>query len=542
MELPPPKDMITECYQKVKDSARPKVFVNYPDRVFHLKPQFRNASPGKDWEATFLWHKVSVPHMKAEYLDPFPLPGLDLPADAFPPDLYAQRDYLEACSPSDEKACLRWVKDVLTHVETEAEFRERTAPRYVRTRHSGCDIRAEAIGALYNYAESGSEDAEWLLDELVQRDKLREELQHWIRFRDHQGVPNGLGFRPAHDTLYLDNMFLQDYIERIGGRPGHASEYKVPLVSFLMLDGRDRANMSRLAVSVEPFLAPGEEEEEHNLSVLCHGIVKSFPNITHLRLVVSTGVIDRPRSHAWDLETRHVAGFHNLDVLVGAEIQANGGSSYLAAPAGGGGGADDDPGRWPGGRTMIVEYGLETGLILDPAGRHAPGARPPLVDAVAAEMAWQRYAALMQKKARRGVARRAAASKLSGTPTRLPRPVSDPFWNGLARPRRYSAPGDGSPVRMTRAEFAARMARREFERRRDERLGRNRDLYPSPSLSSIELYDIIPDGDWQLTVEPVVMVYYRDAFDRAVACGWREIGHCVDMDKVEWIRHVKAYI
>ncbi|ROW06681.1 hypothetical protein VPNG_06733 [Cytospora leucostoma] len=543
MVFPPPKDMITECYQKVKDSARPKVFINYPDRVFHLKPQFRNLWHGRDWEAAFLWHKVSVPHMKAEFLDPFPLPGLDLPADAFPPDLHAQRDYLEACSPPDEKAILRWAKDVLTHVESEAEFRERTRPRYVRTHYSGYDLRADAIGALYSYAESGSEEAEWLLDELVQRERLREELQRWVRFRDHEGVPSGLGFRPARDTLYLDNMFLQDYLERMGGRPGHASVYKVPLVSFLMLDGRDRANISRLAVSVEPFLAPGEAG--NNLTVLCHGIARSFPNVTHLRLVVSTGVIDRPRSHAWDLETRHVAGFHNLDVLAAAEIQANGGSSYLPPPPAA---ADDDPDHWwlGGERTMIVRYGLEKGLILDPARRHrrhhASGAQPPLVGAVVVEMAWQRYAALVEKKARRGVARRAAASKLSGTPTRLPRPAPDPFWDTLARPRRYSGAGDGSPVRgMSRAEFAARLTRREFEQRRDERLGgRDRDLYTSPSLSSIELYDIIPQQDWQVTVEPVVVVYYRDSFDRAVACGWRDIGHCVDMDKVEWISHVKA--
>lgn len=536
MAFPPPKDMFTECYQKVKDSARPKVFVNYPDRVFHLKPQF-NGLPGRDWETTFLWHKISVPHMKAEYLEPLPLPGLDLHADAFPPDLYAQRDYLDSCSPPDEKAYLRWAKDVLTHVETEAESRERTAHGYVR-HYADFDIRADAISALYRSADSKTEDAEWLLEELVQRNRLCDELQRWVRFRDHQAVANGLGFRPAHDTIYLDNMFLQDYLERIGERPGGATVYRVPLVSFLMLNGRDRANMARLAISAEPFLVPGQADR--NLSALCHGIARSFPNLTHLRLVVSTGVIERPRSHAWDIETRVVAGFHNLDEVVRAEVQANGGSSYLS-PAGAPAGASPD--HWMSGRTMIVEYGLEAGLILDPAERHdEPGALPPLVDDVARELAWQRLSAVTQRRTREGVARRAAASKLFGTPTRLPRPVSDPASGGLAHPRLYSAPGDGSPMRLTRAEFEAEMDRRELERRRDERMGVTRDFHPSPSLSSIELYDLIPHGDWQITVEPVVMVYYRDAFDRAVARGWQDIGHCVDMDKVGWISNVKAHM
>ena len=528
MEFPPPKDMPTDLYQKSQDT---KVYVNHPPRIFHLKPQFVRFTPSDDWEKTFLHQKVSVPRMKVEYLEPLRFPGLD--CRSFPGELYEvcrvlQRHYNPI---TQGEEFITWAKHVLNYEEKEADLRRRTAIRYGTPPSGGLgprdDLRMQAIGIIKHYADGGWEEAVEIHEQLAERDHILAEMTTLVRFRDHNGVPNGLGYRPSQDTLYLDNQFLEDYLE---GLSQDASPFNKPLVPFL--NGNDCVKIRHLAVSVAPFT------NTNIVSTLCHAVLQTFPNVMHLKLV-TLAVVDRRPHEWWEADTQF-AKFQTLESIVEREFYMG----VMRQRAGG-----------PAPQTPVAAYAIATGLMLDPNGpathhRSPPrpaappasledafvgpgpalGARggpapaaaaaaepaprdwPPLLHTVHQEMKKARRAVVASTIMQTGSARRARRIERDGSPTRLPRPDAE---------RRAVT---GASPRALRARF---------ERERNERLGSVRELGPEKIGGFDPDRPLAHPDHAPLAVEPVVLCYYRDAFDRATRRGWSRYGPMIDLSHLD---------
>ncbi|KUI69968.1 hypothetical protein VM1G_05253 [Cytospora mali] len=507
LAFPPPKDMPTECYQRVKDSARPRFFVNHPARIFHLKPQFGSRMPGSDWEKTFLFQKVSVPHMKAEYLDPVPFPGLDLPPNAFPREFFVSINAIRSEYYPDPEKLIPWAKSVLNYVEPEAQTRARTAIQYARPAgYPVDDLRAFAVQTIENLAADGYPEATWIIDQIRNRKHLLGDLQWFMRFRDHNGVPNGLGFRPTTDTLFLDSGFLDDFLEHTGQNP--SSRLETPLIPFL--NGEDRANIAIVAVSVDYF------HSREVRALLCHALVRSFPNIQHVKLV-TVGVAGRKPQQVWDSDTKfgQVQGFTQV---VRQEVLRNGGSSFMGPDSQDSNGASsgDVP---PPGRTPVVAYGLAKGLIVDPEEDLDGDTQSELVAGIERQIRGMRNMYFASREVEHSVAVRDVARKRDGSPTMLPRPATQDDESML-----------GASPRIHTNKEAPRLTRAEFERQRNEKLGSHRSMAPKEdSESTVPRTKLIAQQHYKLVVEPVILTYYRDAFDRAVANGWRMVGSTIDL-------------
>ncbi|KUI55692.1 hypothetical protein VP1G_03080 [Cytospora mali] len=487
LEFPPPKDMPTECYQKVKDSARPRFFANYPARIFHLKPQFGSRMPGSDWEKTFLFQKVSVPHMKAE-------------------EFFVSINAIHSEYYPDPEKLIPWAESVLNYVETEAQTRARTAIQYARPAgHPVDDLRAFAVQMIENLAADGYPEAMWIKDQIKNRKHLLDDLQWFMRFRDHNGVPNGLGFRPTADTLFLDNGFLDDFLEHTGQNT--SSRLETPLIPFL--NGEDRANIAIVAVSVDYF------HSRQTRALLCHALVRTFPNIQHVKLV-TIGVADRRPQQVWESDTKF-GQVQSFTQVVRQEMLRNGGSSFMDPDSRD---SEESPGDLaPPERTPVVAYGLANGLIVDPE-EDLDGDNPSeLVAGIERQIRGMRNMYFASRAVEHSVAVRDVARKRDGSPTMLPRPATQDDESTMgASPRRHTS------------KEVPRLARAEFEKQRNKKLGSHRSMAPKEdSESTVPRTKLISQQHYNLVVEPVILTYYRDAFDRAVANGWRMVGSTIDL-------------
>ncbi|KAL1875809.1 hypothetical protein Daus18300_003000 [Diaporthe australafricana] len=525
--LKTPNDLPSQLLESMRNKPKPKWIVNYPTRLFHLKPQSNlRISDDLDWETTFLWQKVSSQRVQASWIQALPVPALDLPLELFPQTLLRQGATMRTRE-STPRELLDFATAVLNTSGTETAAALAPAAG-VPLRN----IKGHALHIIKQFERLHDPEAVAMAARVRAHEQAKAEMQSFIRFRDSERKPTGMGFRTAKDMLFLDDQFLTDFLRRARqhGLQNRRMRSDVKLVCFL--NSQDAAKIRTIAVSSSPFQNPPSRH------YLCYSIARTFPNLERLFLA-SIGVFDNVPEHPW-YSSRQFSRLRRLEKFAADEVDlGNGGRSFSAQfledptalfdPANmstelkkATGAHANGRGRALAGtpaRTPIVAHGVKAGLLRDPASRHRDQQPAPLVGAVQRELS-AAFADMLRGKQEAARASRAEAlSRLEGRRTRLPRPSAP----GATTRRRYRREEPRvEPRQWVWAHY--QKARRRYARPDDDS---SSEPESEASVAADEVVSRRP-GD-SPRVEPFVLAYDRGAFDRIVQDGWVGFGPGVDL-------------
>lgn len=525
-----PTDLPSQLLETMRNKSSPKWIVNYPRRLFHLKPQSNlRISDDLDWESTFLWQKVSSQRVQASWIQSLPVPALDLPLELFPDTLLRQGATMRMRE-STPHELLAFAEAVLNTTGTET-----TAARAPR------NIRAHALHIIQHFEKWNDPQAVTMAARVRKHEQAKAEMQSLIRFRDSERKATGMGFRTAKDMLFLDDEFLTDFLRRASqhGSQNRRTRSDVKLVSFL--NSKDAAKITTIVVSSSPFQDPASRP------YLCYSIARTFPNLERLFLA-SIGVFENVPGHPW-YSPRQFSRLRRLEKFAEDEVDlGNGGRSFSAQ-------SPEDPtalfdtanmspelkqatGAYASGRgralagtparTPVVAHGVKAGLVRDPAGHHHgqdqdQDQQPaPLVLAVHRELSAAFAGMLRGKQAAARAWRAGALGRLEGRRTRLPRP---------SRGQAASAPGIARRYRREEpAVDPMQWVRENYEKRRRRHARPDDDPPSDPETeASVAADELVSGPEESPRVEPFVLAYDRDAFDRIVQDGWAGFGPGVDL-------------
>lgn len=303
-------------------------------------------------------------------------------------------------------------------------------------------------------------------------------------------APTTLGLRPHRDILHLD----ASYVAALLGRQAAARRLLAhfdPAVELLPFVARgDRHKITTLAVSAEAFFGyhahhhhPQQHLDPAALAPrLCEILAAALPALGRL-LLVSTAVVDRPPSAAWDLEAEFARWARLADVVALEQQQQ---------------------------QQTNQNRNQEEGPVARRARETSPLPR-------AVETAYA--TALRTVLPARAV--RLAAIRGKTSASRIARPKQQQQTHAHAhttKPKAREGGGGGkwttlpppppSPVTEDEARFEV------------SDLSSTESVVSGGGRSDEEDEMGGSGGPWPLTVEPFVLLYYRDAFERAVAQGW----------------------
>lgn len=529
-----PSDAPVQVLEGMREREGYKRYVNYPSRLFHLRPQSNLRIPRNlDWEKAFLWQKVSSPWCDVDWLQEFPYPALDLPLLSFPEAILRRGMTIRL----NDAAPLEALEFAAAVLKTPGRNPSEPTPAWgVPWR----DVKELAVHFVERFERRGIRGAVAMAANIREHQRAMDDYRSFFRFRDANRKPRGMGFRGTRDTLFLDDEYLTDFLNRVGqcSNPAQRRRSDVKLVSFL--NSRDAAKVTIVAVSAQAF------REQKARMYLCYALARTFPNLERL-LLTSIGTTERETARLWGV-TPQQPRFAGLQALVDEEIRRNGGSSFLAQPREdlvplfdgpkmspalikATGVYADGRGRALAGepsRTPLVAYGVKAGLLHDPArpvDDRQEDQEPPSVKAVQDMLTAAFKAIIRRKEVEALLMRLDARAKLEGRRTRLPRPVRGAA-GVAARPaerlyRRSEVIPENQAV-WTR-DFFARKARRRVV---TDDLASETDPDSEPSLPASEVGPV--DREYA-QVAPFVLIYDRDAFDRNVLRGWTGFGPGVDL-------------
>lgn len=534
----PNNDVPVQALERMKNrQGRYKMYVNYPGRLFHLRPQSKLKIPEDlDWESAFLWQKVPRSQCKAAWIEYFPCPALDMPLPYFPKELLTYGLTLRVSQLSIDEA-LEFAAAVFN--STARPLSEARQDWYVQWR----DIRSRAKSIVRQLEKQGSRRATDMAVRMRRQQKVMREYESFFRFRDSDRKPTGMGFRGSRDMFFLDDEFVTDFINRAiqNWTPSVRMRSEAKLISFL--DSLDAAKVTILMVSAQAFREPWKS------TYLCYAIARTFPNLEELRLI-SIGIVgsDSDTTARWNITPEFWFRTGNIQRLVESEIRSNGGSSYLRMPheddfprfhtyemsaalMEATGAYEDGHGRLLAGeppRTPLVAYAIRAGLIHDPDPDQQPpddqrGQDPPFIAAVQHLLT----AAFKVIVRRREVAAEAttaeALANLEGRWTLLPRPVArGPAWGVWSAERRYR-PSE------TRPEDFRWLAQDHIAREQRGHAHAYPESTEPESAHSAPAAETGPYARKYARVESSVLVYEQDAYDKNVSNGWTGFGPGVDM-------------
>lgn len=529
-----PSDAPVQVLEGMRERKGYKRYVNYPSRLFHLRPQSNLRIPRDlDWENAFLWQKISSPWCDVDWLQDFPYPALELPLLSFPEAILRRGMTIRLNEPSPLEA-LEFAAGVL---KTPGRDPSEPTPAWNMPWR---DVKELAVHIVETFERRGIRGAVAMAAKVREHQRAMDDYRSFFRFRDANRKPRGMGFRGKRDTLFLDDEYLTDFLNRAGQSraPAQRRRSDVKLVSFL--NSRDAAKVTIVAVSAQAF------REQKARTYLCYALARTFPNLERL-LLTSIGTADRETTRLWGI-TPQKPRFAGFQALVDEEIRRNGGSSFLAQPREDPGARFDVTNMSPAlikatgayadgrgralagepSRTPLVAYGILAGLLHDPArpvNDHQEGQDPPSVKAVQEMLTAAFKDVIRRKKSEALLARLEARAKLEGRRTMLPRPVRGAVV-GSPRPAerlyRHSEVIPEDEAEWTR-EHLAKKARRHGV---TDDLGSETDPDSEPSLPAAEVGPL--DREYA-QVEAFVLIYDRDAFDRNVQRGWTGFGPGVDL-------------
>ncbi|POS74449.1 hypothetical protein DHEL01_v207156 [Diaporthe helianthi] len=507
-----------------------KRYVNYPMRLFHLRPQSNLAiSDDLDWENTFLWQKVSSPSCKADWIKDFHYPALDMPLPNFPEAIlrYGMSSRISGQGLTKNEA-LEFAAAVLN-----SNIRGPSDPE-PDSNMEWKDIRWMARRLVLQLEKHGSRRGAAMAAKMREDQQAREECNSFFRFCDSDHKPTGMGFRGNRDTFLLDSDYMTDFFNRASqnGTLSMRTISQLKLIPFL--DSLGAAHVTTLAVSAQAFREPNKR------TYLCHAIARTFPNLERLHLI-AIGTVDSDSAARWTITPQMWYQFGSLRAMAAIEIHRNGGSSYLRAPREDGearfephdmspaltratGTYADGRGRVLAGgpaRTPLVAFGIRAGLLHDPdpepsqqpGGGPADQRRqdPPLVAAVQRTLTAAFKPIIRGQQAAARATRAEALAKLEGRRTMLPRPVP-----------RGPASGVHSAHRLYQRSEARQTDFRSWPRHVSSRT-ENQSEVPLPAVEVGLRTREYP------RVKATVLVYDRDSFDENVYSGWTGFGPGVDL-------------
>lgn len=529
------EDLPAQVLETMRNEKGHQRYINYPSRLLHLRPQSNlRMTDDLDWEKAFLWQRASLSYFDVSWIQEFPCPGLDLPLEDFPEAILSWGQRI-----GTKRATTREALDFAAAVLGTAG-RDPSEPAPVSDA-PWRDVKSGALNAIRQLERKGNSEAAALTAKVKEHQRARDDYGSFFRLRDSRRKPTGLGFRGTRDVLLLDDEYLADFLRRAAqSRPlGRRKRSDVKLVSFL--NSVDAGKVTTVAMSAAAF------RDMRARAYLCYAVVRTFPNLKRL-LLTSIGV--DPRDIGGRLRPRRLADMRDL---ADREVRKNGGDSFLAPPREDAAARFDTANMSPAlikatgayadgrdralagdpARTPVVAYGVGAGLLVDPEARarddgDGDGDRsgPPLVAGVQHALADAFDVLTHLKETAAAVARAETLSKLEHRRTMLPRPV------------RRGPPGSaGQPVeRLYRrtevtpegffdwvVAHAAKLHRRDAV---PEELASETDPESEASLPAAE---VGPATRKYARVEPVVLAYNREYFDRNVRSGWTGYGPGVDM-------------
>lgn len=534
-----PKDVPVQTLEGMRNRRGHKRYINYPSRMFHLRPQSNlRVTDDLDWEKAFLWQKVSRPYCEASWIQDFPCPALDMALEDFPEEILRWALTLRLSKTSAPEG-LDFASAVLNAVPRNQS--EPTPYSDVPWRN----VKSMARGIIRRHERKNSPEAIALAARVREHQRARDNYRSFFRFRDSDRKPLGMGFRGTRDVLLLDDEYITDFLNRARqrGTLGQRKRSDVKLVSFL--NSVDAAKVTTVAVSARAL------REMRTRTYLCYAIVRTFPNLKRL-LLVSVGTTAAAargpgRRGAWPMRPDD-PGFGEMQHFADREVDKNGGSSFIPRPRedpaalfdvanmspallDATGAHRDGRGRYLEGdpaRTPLVAYGVAKGLLRDPTtqsrGDDDMEADPPFVNAVQYVLS-AAFRVFFRAKEAAGLATRAETlSKLECRRTMLPRPVV------------AGRPGSAQPVarlyrrtEVTPEDFVEWVLEHKAKLRRRAVPEDQASETDPDSEASLPPAEVGPVDREYARVEPYLLVYDRDAFDRNVLSGWTGFGPGVDM-------------
>lgn len=536
-----PNDVPVETLERMKNRAGLKRYVSYPTRLFHLRPQSNLTVPEDlDWENAFLWQKVSSSRCKADWIQDFPYPALDMALPYFP-EAILRHGMSFRMSKATENEALEFAAAVFNSTargpsDPEPDFNVEWK-----------DIRSMARSLVTQLERHGSRRATDMAVEMREHQKAMRDYNSFFRFRDSHRKPTGMGFRGSRDIFFLDDDFVTDFLDRAGqyGAPSVRMRSDVKLIPFL--NSPDAAKVTILMVSAQAFREPRKRTH------LCYAIARTFPNLESLRLT-SIGTVGDETAARWEITPEFWFRTGDFERLAEEEIRRNGGSSYIQgaredaqalfelsfmSPAliRATGAYADGRGRSLAGepsRTPLVAFGISAGLLHDPepaADQQLPadqgGQDPPFIAAVQHMLTAAFRVMARRREAAAQATRAEALAKLEGRRTMLPRPVvGGPAWGFWSADRLYR-PSEArlEDFRWLAQEHIAREHRRHAcaDPEHVSSETEPESAHPVPAV------DIGPWTREYARVEATVLVYDRDAYDNNVCNGWTGFGPGVDL-------------
>jgi hypothetical protein len=535
-KLKMPSDVPVQALDEMRNREGFKRYVNYPSRLFHLRPQSNLRIPHDlDWETAFLWQKVSSPVCHASWIQEFPYPALDLPLRSFP-EAILRRGMTMQLSKASPLEALEFAAAVL---KTPGRGPSEPTPSWdVPWR----DVKELAVHIVERLEKQGQRGAIAMAAKVRETQSAMDDYRSFFRFRDANRKPTGMGFRGTRDTLLLDDEYLTDFLNRTSQSMPLAQRRRSDgkLISFL--SNLDAAKVTIVAVSASAFRDPKKRTN------LCYAIARTFPNLERL-ILTSIGTADRKMERHWGV-TPQQPRFGSLKHMADEEVRRNGGSTFMPQPWEDAGAPFDlsnmspalikATGAYAGGRgralagepsrTPLVAYGVGAGLLHDPDEPPADLSQdPPLLKAVKDMLSAAFKLILRRREAAERATRAEALAKLEGRRTRLPRPVRGP-------------PGSAQPVeRLYRRSEVTPEDEHEWARDHRAKRRRRQGVWPEQlpedvssetdpdSEGSGSATEVRPSSREYARVEPFVLIYDRDSFDRNVRSGWTGFGPGVEL-------------
>ncbi|KAG8169926.1 hypothetical protein KVR01_000671 [Diaporthe batatas] len=522
-----PNDVPVQVLERMKYRGFRR-YVNYPTRLFHLRPQSNLEIPEDlDWETAFLWRQVSSSLCRADWIEEFPYPALDMPLPYFPEALLQHGQTIRTSKLTPEEG-LEFAAAVC---HSAARGPSDPEPNF---NVEWKDIRKMAIGVVGQLERQGNPGAAAMAASMREQRRDWREYDSFFRFRDWNHKPTGMGFRGTRDLLFLDDDYLTDFLKR-ASQDGAASVRMRPDVKLIpFLAGPDAAKVTAIMVSAKAFRDPEAR------TYLCYAIARAFPRLHRLRLT-SIGTVASDVAERLGLTPDRWFKTGELGYFAQEEMRRNGGSSYVRraredaearfdtagmSPAlmRATGAYADGRGRSLAGdlaRTPLVAYGIGAGLMHDPEPRapadHEGGRDPPFIAAVQHMLTAAFRVVARRREACAAVARAEARARRAGWPTMLPRPVPlGPAWGVWSADRSYRRCGMRPQDFRWWAEDHIARERRRHAHAQPEHFSSEAEPQPAHSVPYAR-------------VEATVLIYDRDAYDRNVYGGWTGFAPGVDL-------------
>lgn len=526
-----PNDVPVQVLEGMRNRRGRKRYVNYPTRLFHLRPQSNlRMTDDLDWEKAFLWQKVSRSYCEADWIQEFPCPALDLPLEEFPEAILRRGLTLQA-SKRTVRESLDFAAAVLN-----AAGRDPSQPAPASD-VPWRNVKVMALNIIRRLERKDNREAAAMAARVRAHQRARDDYRSFFRFRDSDRKPFGMGFRGTRDALLLDDEFLADFMKRASQRGvfGQRKRSDVKLISFL--NSIDAGKVTTVAVSASAF------RERRSRLYLCYAIVRTFPNLQRL-LLTSIGTVDLDPGRPWQT-TFQFARFGEIQDFADREVRENGGSSFVAPPRedpaahfdvanmspelikatgayadGRGRALSGDPARTP-----LIAYGVGAGLVHDPATQAPDDDKvdPPLVDSVQFCLSTAFQVFFHRKEAAAQATRAETMAKLDGRRTMIPRPVRGPLGSAQPVARLYRR------TEVTPEDFLEWVREHQAKLRRRAALDEDASETDPDSEASLPAAEVGPVERDYARVEPFLLVYNRDAFDRNVQSGWAGFSPGVDL-------------